>query len=335
MVNETRVQFTNSNLSAPPSDPIGPAVSISGVASFGTLSGSPTGRVNRLYEGIDNLSIQQGAHAIRVGVDFLYNDDTITFPRTIRGSYSFSSLANFLSGVYNSSGFTQTFGVTQVHQTNPNVGFYAQDEWKVTRSLTLNLGLRYDLQFLQDDRDPDRQRFAARRFRVDSVCVAPDGDSRRLRAVLRPHSAAAARQRAAFGGQHDGRRNLQQLSISLSPTQAGAPVFPDILGSLTHSGGRAVQLLDHGPPHAERLLRAGQLRDRTAGRAERDAERRLSARARTASDHFRESERAVVHRRRAPTTAAVRIRPTATTASILRWPIRTTTARMFRSCSGR
>ena len=135
------MQFTNSNLSAPPSDPIGPAVSISGVASFGTLSGSPTARVNQLYEGTDSLSIHQGAHAIRVGVDFLYNDDTITFPRTIRGSYAFSSLANFLSGVYNSSGFTQTFGVTQVHQTNPNVGFYAQDEYKVTPSFTLNLGV--------------------------------------------------------------------------------------------------------------------------------------------------------------------------------------------------
>ena len=83
MVNETRVQFTNSNLAAPPSDPIGPAVSISGVASFGTLSGSPTARVNQLYEGTDSLSVQQGAHAIRVGVDFLYNNDTITFPRTI------------------------------------------------------------------------------------------------------------------------------------------------------------------------------------------------------------------------------------------------------------
>ena len=112
MVNETRVQFTNSNLAAPPSDPIGPAVSISGVASFGTLSGSPTARVNQLYEATDSLSVQQGAHAIRVGVDFLYNNDTITFPRTNRGSYAFSSLANFLSGAYNSSGFTQTFGVT-------------------------------------------------------------------------------------------------------------------------------------------------------------------------------------------------------------------------------
>ena len=71
------------------------------------------------------------------------------FPGRYRGSYSFSSLANFLTGTYNSSGFTQTFGNTVVAQTNPNVGFYAQDEWKVSRRLTLNLGVRYDLEFLQ------------------------------------------------------------------------------------------------------------------------------------------------------------------------------------------
>ena len=42
-VHETRGQFTYSNLQALPTDPMGPAVSISGVASFGTLSGSPPG----------------------------------------------------------------------------------------------------------------------------------------------------------------------------------------------------------------------------------------------------------------------------------------------------
>ena len=34
-------------------------------------------------------------------------------------------------------------------QTNPNIGFYGQDEWKVNPKLTLNAGLRYDLQFLK------------------------------------------------------------------------------------------------------------------------------------------------------------------------------------------
>ena len=102
-----------------------------------------------MYEVVDNLSHQAGAHALRAGVDFLFNDDTITFPRSDRGSYTFSSLANFLTGVYNNAGFTQTFGTSVVSQTNPNLGVYAQDEWKAAPGLTVNAGLRYDLQLLQ------------------------------------------------------------------------------------------------------------------------------------------------------------------------------------------
>src|SRR5262249_25651909 len=94
-VNETPGQFTHSDLTALANDPVGPVVSISGVASFGTASGSPTARHNRMYEVVDNLSHQAGAHALRVGADFLYNDLTITYPRSIRGNYSFSSLPNF------------------------------------------------------------------------------------------------------------------------------------------------------------------------------------------------------------------------------------------------
>ena len=133
---ETRAQFAFSDLQAPPTDPIGPAVAISGVASFGTSSSSPTGRVNRMYQVVNNLSQQAGAHALRAGVDFLYNDDVITYPRSVRGAYTFSSLANFLTGVYNNAGFTQTFGDSQVQQGNANIGAYAQDEWRATSSLT-------------------------------------------------------------------------------------------------------------------------------------------------------------------------------------------------------
>ncbi len=233
MVNETRGQFTNSNLKAPPSDLLGPAVSISGVASFGTLSGSPTARLNRMGEVVDNLSYQAGAHAIRVGVDFLYNDDTITYPRSFRGSYSFSSLANFLAGVYNSSGFTQTFANSTVAQTNPNVGFYAQDEWKVSQRLTLNLGLRYDLQFL-------------RSITTDTNNISPRGGF-----AWTPFASRKTVLRGGYGlfydrvplralanallsaGNSVNVNDLSQVSISLSPTQAGAPIFPNILSSLT------------------------------------------------------------------------------------------------------
>lgn len=233
LVNETRAQFTHSILNAPPSDPIGPAVSISGVASFGTLSVSPTARFNNLYEIADNLSYQTGAHAIRAGADFLYNDDTITYPRSIRGSYSFSSLANFLAGTYNNSGYTQTFNRFTVSQTNPNIGFYAQDEWKFNSRLTLNLGVRYDLQFLKTiatdtDNISPRAGFAWSPFASRNTVVRGSFGMFYDRVPLRALANAIL---SADNTVNTGK--LSQISVSLSPAQAGAPVFPKILNSLT------------------------------------------------------------------------------------------------------
>jgi hypothetical protein len=234
-VNETRAQYTFSDLKAPPTDPVGPAVSISGVASFGTLSGSPTRRTNSLYQVVDNLSHQAGAHALRGGVDFIFNDDTITYPRSIRGSYTFSSLPNFLAGVYNNAGFTQTFGETMVAQTNPNVGFYAQDEWKVNSRLTLNAGLRYDLQFLQSI-GTDTNNLSPR---IGIVWSPSDGSQTLVRASAGlfydriPLRAVANALLSA--GNTTNLANLRQNSVSLSPTQAEAPVFPNILAALVPS----------------------------------------------------------------------------------------------------
>jgi hypothetical protein len=233
LVNETRAQFTYSTLKAPPSDPIGPAVSISGVASFGTLSGSPTARLNKLYEIADNLSYQMGAHAIRVGGDFLYNEDTITFPRSIRGSFSFSSLANFLTGTYNNSGFTQTFNNFVVSQTNPNIGFYAQDEWKASARLTLNVGVRYDLQFLKTiatdtNNISPRAGFAWSPFASRNTVVRGSFGLFYDRVPLRALGNALLSARNTVDV-----ASLSQISLSLSPAQTGAPVFPNILSSLT------------------------------------------------------------------------------------------------------
>ena len=230
-VNETRGQFTRSKLLAPPSDPAGPSVGISGVASFGRLTGSPTGRENNLFELVNNISHQAGSHALRAGVNYLYNETTIAFPRSVRGVYSFSSLANFQKGVYNNSGYTQTFGNTVVSQTNPNIGFYAQDEWKVRPSLTLNVGVRYDLQFLNEiatDRNnvSPRAGFAWSPF-ASGTTVVRGGfglfyDRIPLRALA--NALLSSNNTTALTG-------TSQISLSFSPTQTGAPVFPNILAN--------------------------------------------------------------------------------------------------------
>ena len=228
-VNETRAQFAHGDLKAAPTDLIGPAVSIAGIASFGTLSGSPTRRVNTMYQVVDNLSHQAGAHALRAGVDFVFNDDTITYPRSNRGSYSFSTLAAFLAGNY--SGFSQTFGDPVVSQTNPNIGMYGQDEWKASPSLTLNLGLRYDLQFLRPiDTDTNnmspRAGFAWSPASHDFVVRGSAGlyfDRVPLRAVANAILSA---------GNTTDLSTLHQPNVSgIIPTQAGAPVFPNILAA--------------------------------------------------------------------------------------------------------
>jgi hypothetical protein len=79
-LNEARVQYTNSRLDAPVNDPIGPAITISGVANLGASSSSPTRRDLDLYELVDtrglhiilsrnvNVPTLSAADATRLGV---------------------------------------------------------------------------------------------------------------------------------------------------------------------------------------------------------------------------------------------------------------------------
>ena len=234
--NETRGQFTYDSLNAPSNDNIGPTVTISGVATLGRFSSSPTARLNYLYEGVDNLVMQRGAHTLKTGIDLLYNRDTITFPQSLRGAYTFSSLSAFLSGAYNTQGFTQTFGTPAVTQGNPNVGVYLQDEWKVNRRLTVNAGVRYDLEFLQTintdtNNISPRIGFAWSPFHGARTVVRGSFGLFYDRVALRPLANALL---SASNTTDVSKASL--LSYVFSPADAEAPTFPNTFAAAPASG---------------------------------------------------------------------------------------------------
>ena len=219
-INEARFQFTNSRLEAPVNDTTGPAVNISGVANFGTATFSPLARDINLFEAVDNVSTQLGNHSLKAGGGFLYNRLNILFPGAFQGVYTFSSLNNFLSGDYNT--FQQAFGAAEQFQLNPNVGAFIQDEWRARPDLTINAGLRYDVQYLPDPIQTDTNNFAPR----VGIVYAPGDRKTVIRASYGLYYDRIPLRATSNALQRDGSK---YLVVQLAPNQPGAPEFPNVL----------------------------------------------------------------------------------------------------------
>lgn len=217
--NEARFQFTRSRLEAPANDLIGPAINIAGVANLGTSTSSPTGRDIDLYELADNITLERGAHALKFGADFLYNRVNITFPGAVQGVYTFSSVANLQAGRYTQ--VQQAFGAPAQFQSNPNIGFFAQDAWRVRPSLTVNVGLRYDLQWLPDPIQADTNNIAPR----VGLAWAPGDRKMVIRASYGIYFDRLPLRATSNALQRDGTKYRVAL---FTFGQAGAPVFPNV-----------------------------------------------------------------------------------------------------------
>ena len=219
-LNEARFQYTNSKLDAPVNDATGPAVNIAGVANFGTATFSPLARDINLFEAVDNVSTQRGNHSLKAGGSFLYNRVNILFPGALQGVYTFSSLNNFLNGNYVS--YQQAFGAPSQLQSNPNFGMFVQDEWRVRPYLTINAGLRYDLQFLPEPIQTDTDNVSPRL----GIVYAPGDRKTVVRASYGLYYDRIPLRATSNALQRDGSK---YIIAQLSPTQPGAPVFPNVL----------------------------------------------------------------------------------------------------------
>ncbi len=135
-----------------------------GTAGFGSYNGYPQSFKDNIYTYSDMVSIGHGNHNMKVGVDIRRNIENSEF-NVGRPSYYFYDQVAFAAD----APYVQANGVdpgicsapcpATSYNTNPNAvlsdnlrhfrniefGAYFQDDWKISKRLTLNLGLRYDL----------------------------------------------------------------------------------------------------------------------------------------------------------------------------------------------
>ncbi|MBC8167262.1 MAG: hypothetical protein H7Y20_15500, partial [Bryobacteraceae bacterium] len=149
-----------------------------GTPGFNTGTVGFRGSTN--WQFLEQITKIFGGHTLKAGFDFRLLNGNNLQTTSPSGSYSFASgltanplspagtgsaYATFLLGEVSSASVTTHVGETQ---SAKNVSGYIQDDWKITRRLTLNLGLRWDLQTQPVERNNGTSNF-------DPSCRLPNG----------------------------------------------------------------------------------------------------------------------------------------------------------------
>ncbi|MGO9640232.1 MAG: carboxypeptidase regulatory-like domain-containing protein [Candidatus Acidiferrales bacterium] len=162
LLNEFRAQYARRSVFYTYSSLPGgsnPGVDILGVASFGREPFSTVNRIERRTQLTDDLTWIKGHHTMKFGVDInlvQLRSGTSQFQLDFGGLYRFSSVSlsslvpplNAVQayGLGEPSAFLQGMGSSYRPFDNPAFAGFAQDSWQVTRRLTVNYGIRYDVE---------------------------------------------------------------------------------------------------------------------------------------------------------------------------------------------
>src|SRR6476660_3198247 len=150
-------------------NPLGlpPQVSITNGFTFGvpTFLQRPSFPDESQHQIADTVNWTEGKHSFKFGMDFRRVHDNSQNLRTQFGSYSYSSVTNYILDAtlgkgcgtaatplpcYNSNGFSQAFGPIGFEFDTTDLSFFAADDWRILPRLSLSLGIRYEREILPD-----------------------------------------------------------------------------------------------------------------------------------------------------------------------------------------
>ncbi|MDT4896597.1 MAG: hypothetical protein QOH25_1674, partial [Acidobacteriota bacterium] len=164
LVNQMRVQFSRLTPAVSASGGRRPVVLItlddplpssdpdqrSGTLIAGSSTSGATDRRESRAQVQDILSLVHGDHSLKFGADVQYIRSTFIDLSDISGTFSFSSVGDFLLNA--PSRFRQNFQ-SESTQTNTYMGFFIQDEWRLRPNLVFSYGLRYENENIIKDRN--------------------------------------------------------------------------------------------------------------------------------------------------------------------------------------
>ncbi len=148
------IRSTNVNIGAGNDTPIIRFVGISSGPIIGNAGNFPINRSQRDNQLVYNISTARfTAHTLKLGTDLRKSDLNDRAESFNRGFWNFragcagttysTAIAAFLAGCVNQ--FQKAYGPAYLENSINEGNFYAQDDWRVNSSLTLNLGARYEI----------------------------------------------------------------------------------------------------------------------------------------------------------------------------------------------
>ncbi len=266
ILNEFRYQYAkrNSQNISNANSGTGPSIVITGVANFGSPENAntiaPLQATNQIQ---NNLTWTRKSHAVKIGGGFNRIDDTRRVNQFAR--YTFPNLQAYLNArngvnVRSYTNYVEAFGDPGIEYNSTFYNFFVQDDWKATRNLKVNFGVRYDLYNIPKA-DPASPFSASQKFKVDKNNFAPrlgivyglrEG---RLPTVIRASAGIYYDtvyldfyQRALI---NNGSPRL--FNFTFAPATAGSPAFPSTLGSLPAGTVLPVQSIETISPDFENM----------------------------------------------------------------------------------
>ena len=125
-----------------------PTIAVNGFSTLSEQDGGNGFDFNNLHQINDNVTWSRGAHSIKFGFDFRNVRLFRGAANTPRGNLNFNGdiagtgFAAFLLGYPSATGTPEGLPLTETRQNR--VAGYITDDWKASRKLTLNIGMRWE-----------------------------------------------------------------------------------------------------------------------------------------------------------------------------------------------